>query len=897
MVTGQTHVAREIEEILKHRGLTAVFPVQPKFPLFDGIADPKIRALIAIALGCDALPGGVPGVGTTSLHNLLGACNWNNQLTLLEELSKKLANQNKATIKDANALLCLVNSLIYEKTNSEVGYMYNIPASIERYNEAFAAEETQIVDGPTVIICKGCDGHEHAFLEAEGVSTCVKCKARLCRFCIWDESNEDGSQVLCFECKRYSIAGKDDQMTEQDMRVYLREHAVNVPVAATYAEVRSLFKQFDDDEHAIFSDDIGSVRYPLLPSSTLNISHESSVVIERMKTVSVREIGALIQSDDVEPAMVIGLVHLLASLADITPRKKGNSLSYIHTVSQNLVSMAKNACIHSSQRLLERSLRHATDQASPDIFDGQLTLGRCNGNECVGEVCIIIQNNVRASMKNVEYKAKSAITHRHFLATECNCRAGCSNEPSPTVDHADVGGGRVICSHGMTLPVSLSLALYRGLAAHSLSELRLRLLHDGLEDSIGREQLITFRRDVSRLMKAAGITETAMDPTKSVAQCLDMFSVGTDLPKKPPSPPKSHDLGLLRDKCRYERCVQTAEQIVLMKEEVELDDIAVDLSTQMAPTLAEEYMSGQLALDALSVLFGRPDFTALSDHDDVEESFPIGFELLRDRASQHLVKLEYNERNISTMKVVEQWEMTLLQWTTVCGRYRRRFQQACVSPVVQSTISKKRKADEEVTNEWKGYQHKVCCVDGCNARDSELKRVADMPAKLPCDASRKRQITFAKKRFIRQERTERLGFGRHCDYKDLRACKNHWVPVEGKRVGCKIRGEDGTTVLETFAIKTFLAPVRVGEKCFGAPPVAMSKGNATDRATFRHVLEISQNEHALAQQQILEMQDVKVGEQALAQINPIVLPMIQKCVVPPKRCLVRMIHGACRRSC
>ena len=128
-------------------------------------------------------------------------------------------------------------------------------------------------------------------------------------------------------------------------------------------------------------------------------------------------------------------------------------------------------------------------------------------------------------MKNVEYKTKSAISHNHFLATECNCRAGCTNEVSPNIALSDVGQGRIICSHGMTLPVSLSLALYRGLAAHCLSELRLRLLHDDLEDCLSRDALLALREDISRLMKSAGRIETAFDPKRSVAQCLEMFSV------------------------------------------------------------------------------------------------------------------------------------------------------------------------------------------------------------------------------------------------------------------------------------------------------------------------------------------------------------------------------------
>jgi hypothetical protein len=52
--------------------------------------------------------------------------------------------------------------------------------------------------------------------------------------------------VLCFECMWYNIAGKDDQMTEQETGEYLKEHVVNVPVAVIYTEVCSLFKQFDN---------------------------------------------------------------------------------------------------------------------------------------------------------------------------------------------------------------------------------------------------------------------------------------------------------------------------------------------------------------------------------------------------------------------------------------------------------------------------------------------------------------------------------------------------------------------------------------------------------------------------------------------------------------------------
>ena len=139
------------------------------------------------------------------------------------------------------------------------------------------------------------------------------------------------------------------------MRQFLKEHSVNIPVGASYAEVLELFHRFNDDEHAIFEEDIGSVKYLLFPTSTLNNLHECNNIMQPIKTASVRHIGSLIRSSEVEPTAVTGLVHLLASLTDIQTRQKGDSLSCTHAVSQNLVNMARNARIHSSQRLIERS--------------------------------------------------------------------------------------------------------------------------------------------------------------------------------------------------------------------------------------------------------------------------------------------------------------------------------------------------------------------------------------------------------------------------------------------------------------------------------------------------------------------------------------------------------------
>ncbi len=108
----------------------------------------------------------MPGLGASSLHNLLRTCNWNDDEVHLQ-LATKLSNQKNAQIKDADAVLCIANSLFYECTTSKLGYMYQAPVMIEEYNKAFAATETLMINGPAVLKCKRCSGGCHFFLEAE----------------------------------------------------------------------------------------------------------------------------------------------------------------------------------------------------------------------------------------------------------------------------------------------------------------------------------------------------------------------------------------------------------------------------------------------------------------------------------------------------------------------------------------------------------------------------------------------------------------------------------------------------------------------------------------------------------------------------------------------------------
>jgi hypothetical protein len=67
---------------------------------------------------------------------------------------------------------------------------------------------------------------------------------------------------------------------------------------------------------------------------------------------------------------------------------------------------------------------------------------------------------------------------------------------------------------------------------------------------------------------------------------------------------------------------------------------------------------------------------------------------------------------------------------------------------------------------------------------------------------------------------------------------------------------------------TFMAPLPLGNQSFGNPPLSASKGKGYDRANSRLVKDIVENgDVALSHQQMVEMEDVKCGNQKLADIN------------------------------
>jgi hypothetical protein len=92
---------------------------------------------------------------------------------LHHSLAKEISGMKGSSLSTEEAVMCVAESLLYEKTN-DGGYIHGkAPEELCKYLETFKHEDTNIIEGPSIGTCKGCTG-PHPFLDAKGVHKNVK---------------------------------------------------------------------------------------------------------------------------------------------------------------------------------------------------------------------------------------------------------------------------------------------------------------------------------------------------------------------------------------------------------------------------------------------------------------------------------------------------------------------------------------------------------------------------------------------------------------------------------------------------------------------------------------------------------------------------------------------------
>jgi len=461
---------------------------RPKFPIFQSLKDPMIRALAAVAIGCDVWPGGIKGVGVSKVFKVIQEFSEKPPKDgPAEALAAQLVKCRSSALIDPQVLICFAKAFMYEKSSG--GYVHNRPTSLEEYLSDFGDEQTAITKFLPTKTCVGlgCDS-QHCFLAAEGFSFCSSCKQIICCHCAGDI--RDPGSVLCFPCFRGESVGDEDSVSETEMRSALKQHHVSCPAAASYAEVLDLYSQWVvESKYDIFDDAIKKVKYPLLPTRVLEPSElQLGGPISFIKKLKVAELGFHMQDQTLAMERIQSVVSLLSSLVDF--RKEETAMMGLPSAIQGvmpslIVNFANGARVHSGLRLMKRAVRHAIDPVTPDIMDATLKL--C---EYKGEMVFVLIHKVKASMRKSVYNTEVAFTKSDLLACGCSCRCGSEKEEC------------VLDVHPLALVYELVLLLFEGLAQNILVELCSRLRSE--DPAVMCATSGPFRSDLIKLMTAAG---------------------------------------------------------------------------------------------------------------------------------------------------------------------------------------------------------------------------------------------------------------------------------------------------------------------------------------------------------------------------------------------------------
>ena len=124
--------------------------ISAEFPIFDGVTNPQLRALLMIVLGCDVWSG-MTGVLASSLHKMLTSWNAKSEDELISKLRGTLKYNSKLTDEVIDTY---ISALIYEPTNAapqanqtdhtERAYLFGPPTSLPKYLEEFAIDDNFI---------------------------------------------------------------------------------------------------------------------------------------------------------------------------------------------------------------------------------------------------------------------------------------------------------------------------------------------------------------------------------------------------------------------------------------------------------------------------------------------------------------------------------------------------------------------------------------------------------------------------------------------------------------------------------------------------------------------------------------------------------------------------------
>jgi hypothetical protein len=471
--------------------------VKATYPIFTGMENPRLRALVAVALGCDvflnppltpspllafvrsqAVQDVDPNDAYLAIKKYITSC-WMRDKQKKKTVRKNQKNDIMSQIEidrtEYNKMIdVFVDTFLFEPSNiMENGditafsdkhtYIHHPPPSkLHPYIQAF---DTEVTDLTPVVDCSldlpYCVGHgmgKHQFMRAEGHCFCSTCNGNICLQCTFQKGV--GESLFCYQCYLPEISVQHDEvennMSYDELRENLRLMGVETNATDNMCDLLEIYENEKTNQlyDQMILDDIV---VPREKQSYLTTLQEEENKISSFEFTSG---GQFIVDEKLDSLQVVKLIKIIAALVDITKpegdtngNKKYNDRTY-RLLPQMIVTFAEEARYHEGFRLVKRCMMHALDPETESIVaaSGQVVLYQ-------EKPCFLIHHRIHASMKDDCYDVVVCFNAEMIVACSCGCKAG-----GETRD-------RIMCVHILPIIYQMCMLCFDGWADNIVVEL------------------------------------------------------------------------------------------------------------------------------------------------------------------------------------------------------------------------------------------------------------------------------------------------------------------------------------------------------------------------------------------------------------------------------------------
>ena len=338
--------------------------ITPNIPLFEKVDDAKLRALMAVGIGCDVYISGVKNIGPKHISGLLDLLRSNNVDCNLfydkimelykNQYKKEKEKETNKTCKeeDLQTFVAMINiyveSYIYEPANIELQanervsishqkniYIYkNSPEKLHPYNLEFGRGDSDILITPTVDCCVDVDWcvgigkNEHMFLKNEGFLNCFLCNSVCCVIC--NHNNKDNNQTYCAKCylPSYCLENNIQETIEtetstskEEMIQLLSEKGITVLQSVHVSEINEIYDSLKISSNYLYDNSI---------ESTIKIPEQQSNYLLSIQPISKFRFldgGNFIFKKEHTIEDMVGLMEIMNELVNIKKINADNNQS------------------------------------------------------------------------------------------------------------------------------------------------------------------------------------------------------------------------------------------------------------------------------------------------------------------------------------------------------------------------------------------------------------------------------------------------------------------------------------------------------------------------------------------------------------------------------------------